>query len=69
MPNLANDAVRGKRATRKRKVINVILGPYRLRGVTWIEATAMALNGYGFIREHGALRMIHSEAFEQGGRS
>jgi hypothetical protein len=69
MPNLANAAPRGKSATGQAKSLNIILGPYRIRGCTFEEANAMAINGAGYIREGNALRLILSEAFEQMVRS
>lgn len=69
MPNLATPASRGKPATRQAENLNIILGPYRIRGVSMEEANAMALNGNGYIREGNALRLISSEAFEQMVRS
>lgn len=69
MSNLASAAPRDKSATRQAKNLNIILGPYRLRDVSPEEANAMARNGNGYIREGDALRLIHSEAFEQMVRS
>ena len=69
MDTIANAASRGKPATRQAENLNIILGPYRIRGVSMEEANAMALNGNGYIREGNAMRLISSEAFEQMVRS
>lgn len=66
---LTNHGLRGKRATRKQKPINIILGPHRLRGCSIMEALAMVHTGGGYIRKGNDLTLIYSEAWGQAVRS
>lgn len=66
---LTNHVSCDKPATRQAKNLNIILGPYRMRDCTEMEALAMCHNGQGYTRRGNDLILISSEAFEQAVRS
>jgi|CXWL01.1.fsa_nt_gi hypothetical protein len=63
--DLANQRMRGKPATHKRKKpMGIIFGGQRIRSATWDDVIGMARNGFAVIRDGTDIRLCWSEAFE-----